>query len=272
MNRHFNINHVYRSIDDAGAGGGEPADEPIIEPAALEEEPAAPVAADPAEIARQVEEQVNARMLAFEAEQARRTQVQPDPSAAQAAAAAAAYRERLEEIAYETDPVKAEEMRMELAEQRVQARLAPELSHSRAQGAMSAVMRTAEFVDDAAKPFIEEVVQQFNINPAALGRVEAQNVADIAYARAVRAGKITQSPAPTPAERTPVSGAAPTASAPKARTFEGGLARDEQEHLARYIAEYTPPGVDASKAWDEKKKATIVREYREAKEYRASLQ
>lgn len=267
MNRHFNpMPRFYRQVDDLSAGAPDfDNEEADVQPAAPvePEEPAAP-AVDPVALQQQLAE-ANARIERMEKAQQTATQAvkTDDP--------AVIRQQMIRAIADEFDEEKKEELRLQLYTFESDLRYGADLSHSRAQGATAAVLRLAESVDEAARPFIEEVVQQHNVNIKTLDPIAAQNVADIAYMRAQRAGKIT-APAPAPAApRTPVSAAAPTASTAKAPTFEGGLARDEQEHLTRYIAEYTPPGVDPAKAWDEKKKATIVREYREAKEYRASL-
>lgn len=263
MNRQFGFdNTFYRNIDDAGGGGAE-TEEVAAAEEEVEEQPvveAAPVI-DTTALQDQLQ-QANDRIARMEA--AQRAQAPTND--------AAVYRKSLvTAIVDEYDDEAKEELRAKLYAFDMEQRFGDDLAHSRAQGATSAVLRGVSDVKDEAKPYIDEVVSEYGLTGKQVDAKTAQDVADMAWARAHRAGKITTAAPAQPAARTPVSAAAPTASVQKQQTFEGGLARDEKEHLDRYIADYTPPGADPAKVWTENNKQKVVREFREAKEYRASL-
>ncbi len=129
----------------------------------------------------------------------------------------AEYRARLQAIADELDPVKQEEMRVELAEERVSARFSTQLAHSASQGAEANILKHIADLDERVKPYLAAVIRDQGIAPdIADNAVNARAVADIAEMRARRAGKFDA--AVEPAKRTPVLRPAPAGGGSQVRT------------------------------------------------------
>ncbi len=126
--------------------------------------------------------------------QARQTPVQPvDPNEA--------YQTKLREIAFEEDPVRQEEMRVQLAEERLSQRFQPQLAHSSFEGAVQNVLSNTD-VPDNVKPYIAKAVRMYNVTPAQVSTPEgAMQVRRLAAGMAAEDG--AYNPAPAPAPRTP---------------------------------------------------------------------
>ncbi len=208
------------AIDDAGGGGvvdDDPEDQQE-DPGDQQEEPITLTKTEfDAKIAEAVRTQGEQALERSRQEMAQRfEQQQRQQFAAQSPDPNVAYRARLEEIAYMTDPVDQEAARMALAEERVQARMAPALAHSSQQGTVAAVLSGATNLPKEAEQYVAQIIREQGIGPDSVNPQNPHYAANIATIERAAIGLAYQNKAfetqPAPPPRTQAPRPAPTGS------------------------------------------------------------
>lgn len=160
---------------------------------------------------------------------------QQQHTTAQATDPNAAYRARLEEIAYETDPVRQEEMRSTLYEERIQTRMAPALAHSSQQGTVAAVLSGATNLPKEAEPYVAQVIREQGIGPDAVNPNNQHYAANIATIERAAIGLAYQNKAfetqPAPPPRTQAPRPAPTGAVVMKGGFAANLSPEQKAVL-----------------------------------------
>lgn len=150
------------------------------------------------------------------------------------------YQERLRAIAFEEDPVRQEQMRVELAEERLSQRFKPQLAHSAFEGAIQNVLTNVD-VPENVRPYIAKAVRMYNVTPDQVSTPEgAMQVRRLAAGMAAEEG--AYNPAPAPAPRTPNLRPAPVTSS--SRGPETGIMtqlNDQQKAAVRAEWNGLPP-------------------------------
>lgn len=206
----------YYVADDLEGGGDDENLETDEEREAREQAEAEAAEAAEAQARYDADVQAAAQKLNEEAIARREAELRQRFQPQQAQDPAEMRRQRLQAITEEFDPVKQEEMRLQLAKEELASQFAPQLQHSAYQGAIQSVLMHERDIPDNVKPFVEQAIRDYNVRPEQVATPEgAKQVRRIATGLAYENGAFdaaavtaprTSAPRPAPAP----SGAMPT--------------------------------------------------------------